>query len=149
MLQLKLITKGLDELFASLGKLQTRLKNLKPALREISSLVLMPAIKERFYAERAADGTPWRALKDDTVARRLRGHYGGAHPMLQRDYTLVKSIQERLISSNSIVIGSDVPYAGYLMNGTKNMVARPFIGISAEDLNKSAVVLLRHLNQTL
>ena len=99
MLQLKLVTKGLDELFASLGKLQTRLKNLKPALREISSLVLMPAIKERFYAEREADGTPWRALKSDTVARRLRGHYGGAHPMLQRDYTLVKSIQERLIRS--------------------------------------------------
>lgn len=86
--------------------------------------------KRRIAAEkRAPDGTPWAPLKPSTIARRRKG----SKSILQDTGRLLGSISHTA-SRNRAIIGTSVEYAGFLQGGTKNMVARPFMGISAQNM---------------
>lgn len=57
---------------------------------------------------------------------------GGTSSTLQESGALVRTL-EHILAGDEVEVGSALPYARYLQDGTSNMPARPFLGIGAED----------------
>ncbi len=47
------------------------------------------------------------------------------------------------IKQGIVVLRADIEYSGFLQDGTKKMPARPFLGLSNEDINKAKEVLIK------
>lgn len=54
---------------------------------------------------------------------------GGDWPLLIKSGSLRQSIGWKLRGSDTVVVGTDRKYAGYLQSGTKHMPARPFMPV--------------------
>jgi|GEM_PF-3119063 phage gpG-like protein len=90
-----------------------------------------------FAGEFASDLSPWAPLAVSTVKRKKHDrilidtgalreslvHIGGAGN--------IASATER-----GLIFGTEVPYAGFLQDGTSKMPARPPVGVSEETLDK-------------
>lgn len=82
----------------------------------------------------APDGSKWAALAMSTK-KYLQIHYPGARPPLWRTGDLIDTIESQAQGS-VLIAGATKEYAGYLQKGTKRMPARPFIGLSTEDVSE-------------
>ena len=103
---------------------------------EIVGNILVESTMQRISKTKMGpDGSAWPAWATSTgIARAKKGNAGLG--LLWDDGTLLGSITYE-IQGKQVVVGSNAgQYAEYLQNGTGNMPARPFIGISKEDLKK-------------
>lgn len=81
--------------------------------------------------KRDPDGVAWAAWRPYTAARRMKK--GNAHlGLLLDEGMLLESVSFQI--GDGVNIGTDVPYAEYLQDGTPNMIARPFVGWSPADI---------------
>lgn len=123
---------------------------LGKTLKVIATLMAAKT-KENFQASRSPEGKTWAPL--------LRPRSGKRHkkstpkPLLDRGL-LQASISSRSaaghieeINDYGIEFGTNLNYAGYHQHGTKNMVARPFLGFNDELLTQIDKILGEHIEQ--
>lgn len=84
-------------------------------------------IEEGFELEREPRQAAWPALLPSTVARRLRGGFPGAHPILTRTGALRRSIEIDPSGAGPFTITSDQRAGPFHQSGTKHMKARQFV----------------------
>lgn len=78
-----------------------------------------------FKKEESPDGKPWAPRKVDGDGAR-----SGRRSLLVKSGRLRKSIRLTKVTSNSVSIGTNVPYAKYQNDGTATIPQRQFIGKS-------------------
>ncbi|SRR5213593_4410086 len=118
-------------------KLQVALNDFHVPLEATLHQVVIPSIERHFDSE----GPGWQQLAQSTIEKR-----GSSHPILQETGTL-RSVatsdgiwnitRTELIGSGSF---SGADYGSYHMSGTRNMPARPFIGLSEGDVNQISII---------
>ncbi|WP_314847009.1 phage virion morphogenesis protein [Treponema lecithinolyticum] len=90
-------------------------------------------ISERIEStKRDPEGKTWAELADKTRQYLLK-HFPSARPPLWRTGELLDTIESQ-VSGAVLLTGATKEYAGFLQDGTKRMPARPFIGLSAQDI---------------
>ena len=90
-------------------------------------------ISERIEStKRDPQGKTWADIADKT-RRYLLKHFPSARPPLWRTGELLDTIDSQ-VSGGVLLTGATKEYAGFLQEGTKRMPARPFIGLSAQDI---------------
>lgn len=135
---------ALDQLLAS-GK------DLRPAMRQISQ-VLLDNIEEALDNEADPEtGAPWQNLAESTIAQRLaKGKWPGK--MLQLSQGGLASSFSASYGADFAQAGSNKPYAaihhfgGLAGRGGKvHIPARPYAGLSPEGRDEVLDILTRHL----
>lgn len=141
------IQAGDHEIKQLLIDLGGRMKNMKPVMRKISSIML-DAVEENF----AREGRPrWKPLAKSTIRQRTRqGTWPGK--VLQRTAAgLAPSISEKY-DANSARVGTSKPYGpiqhfgGTAGSGHKvHIPARPFMTLTAKDRGAIKITLMEYL----
>jgi phage gpG-like protein len=133
---------GFDVLGAVVQKLGAF--NETAAVDEASAL-LLNKIRTRFLSQVDPNGQPWIVSKAALIREKL-GIGGGT---LYDTGNLFHSLQLYSISPNERAIGTDVPYAGYLNDGTVKMPAREFMGLSDVDVSLAESVVVKRIQELL
>lgn len=129
-----------------LETLLQKLKNPRPALVEIGRMLVRSTQDRLRSTKQGPDGKPWAPWSMATLLGRLRkGTASGG--ILYDSGNLMRSIQAE-VQSNSVIVGTKVNYASFLQDGTKNMPARPFVGVSKQDEGRINDILRKHLKIT-
>lgn len=120
--------------FATVQKLIDSLQNPRPLL-EIVGQILKQRTKQRITTTKIdPTGRQWKPWSYSTfIARARKGNV--SRGVLYDSGNLLNSITYQ-VSGKQVVVGVNsgmAPYAVFLQNGTPNMPARPFIGISKDD----------------
>lgn len=120
---------GEEELVASLNMISASIRDFHEPLRESVVRVVIPSIRENFDAE---GRPPWQRLADATVISR-----GSSGPILNRTGTLrseATSLENWTIGrEEATMTGVSAEYGAFHQKGTRNMPARPFVGLQPED----------------
>lgn len=115
--------------FNEINELSKQLKNSKDFLREIGEVVCED-IKHRLVALKSdPDDKPWQPWAKSTEKARQKDGTA-ALGLLFKTGALTQSITYQLTSNNRLQVGTNNRYAGFLNDGTNNMPARPFMGLS-------------------
>lgn len=101
---------------------------------------LLNRIRTRFLQEKDPDNVAWPPSKA-AVKRRSHGGTG----TLFNTGRLFHSIQGAGTGDNQRIIGTDVPYAKYMQNGSYHNVPRIFIGIGGGDAQMASDYLMRKI----
>lgn len=137
-INLQVETRGL---LKALGEATRRGHDMRPAWEEVGDIMLA-SVAENF---RVGGRPPWPPLKDEGLARgRSRRRTRGK--ILDASGALAKSIHAQATSESS-VIGSDLPYAEAHQNGTQHLLARPFLVVQPEDERAICEVIHRYLTE--
>lgn len=131
----------------NIDKLLSKLANPAPALEQIGRN-LQSSTKERISTTKLSpDGTPFAPWSFATALAREKNGTAG-RGILYKTGNLYNSIQYQ-VQDKQVIVGSDTsaPYAKFLQNGTTKMPARPFIGISAPDVEMIRNVIVKHFRQ--
>ena len=98
---LRFSIEGIPELDRILYETYEKLSNFKEPLQKASDLILKD-VEVNFLTEGSLAGG-WRPLARSTVEGRLRGGFGGEHPILQRTGKLRKSFYSRVTNTKAVV----------------------------------------------
>lgn len=128
-----------------LASLLKQLANPRPALQEIGE-ALVQSTRERLEKTKVSpEGQKWTPWSLGTLlARRKKGT--AARGLLFDSGNLSNSIQAQVLG-DSVIVGASAKYASFLQNGTSNMPARPFVGISRQDEARINEILTAHLEK--
>ena len=122
------------EVQQAIGDIRKKLEKPRDMLREIGDIIVED-IKNRIVRtkqepENEAPWAPWAPWAPSTAKGRERKG-NAALGLLFDSGNLLNSIKAQIVGShNTLQIGTNVPYAKYLQEGTEKMPARPFLGIS-------------------
>lgn len=134
---IEITLEGIKEVREKLAKLEASL-NPTEILDEAEAL-LLNRIRTRFLAETDPDGNKWPESK----AAKKRRAAGGTGTLFDTG-TLFHSLQAYVKGLDERAIGTDVPYAPFLQEGTGKMPPRVFLGFGEEDMTLvERLVLLR------
>ena len=95
---------------------------------------------DRFDFEEDPKGNPWKKLADATIKYKNKICSGG---ILERSGLLKDSLDVQVKDKNSVLIGAVRHYAEYHQIGSSKLSARPFLGISPENINDLALIANR------
>jgi phage virion morphogenesis protein len=115
------------------------------AILDESAALLLNRIRTRFLSQTAPDGTKWtesQAAKD----RARSGRGGGT---LYDKGTLFHSIQLSNHGDSGRMIGTDVPYAGFVNYGTIKLPPRIFMGVSDGDVDLVEKLIIRRIEKAM
>lgn len=120
-----------------------RMKNLRAPLTQIGQR-LVESTRRRIKTTKVdADGNAWAAWAPETLlARQRRGTIGDG--LLYETGRLYRSISAR-INARSVTVNSSAPYARYHQLGTTKLPARPFIGLSKQDVRVATTIMNSHI----
>ena len=93
---------------------------------------------DRFDFETGPEGDSWKKLADATIKFKNKICTGG---ILERSGLMKDSLDVQVENADSVLIGSPRHYAEYHQAGTKKMPARPFLGISTDNINDLELVI--------
>lgn len=111
---------------AELALLRARIAHPQPVLALIGAMARRRAEHEIQSGKHDPDGHPWVPWADGTHSERQKK--GNLDQGLLWDAgTLLHSLRVQTNVAD-VVIGTDVPYAGFLQGGTRRMPARAFLG---------------------
>ena len=184
MLQIQI--SGDRQVLQVLGEMAGKLDDMRPLLAEIGE-EMVERTKQRFATLTAPDGTPWAAnaqstfdqyldrfagsrKKDGTLSKKGQERKAGKKPLTGETGALRGTINYQLQGSNTVSIGSPMPYAPYHQHGTKphtivprnkkalafggivvrkvnhpGFPARPFLGFSDADQSDIRAIVLSYL----
>lgn len=132
--------RGLDEVIRELER-WTRFD--KRGLMQAAGETGLRQLRRRISGEKTSpDGRRWAPLKASTVARK-----GNANIMIHHGRLLGSSAFSA--DANHLVLGVNVPYAGFHHTGTRKMVARPSVGFSRENESELERVMAAFVRQQL
>ena len=126
-----------------LGQLQKKLGDLSPVMAGIGGIIEGSTRLRIAENKTNADGAAWPDLADSTRARK-----GNKGSLLVHSGSLLRSITFEA-SKGSVSIGSNMVYAKWHQDGTKNMPARPFLGLSSTDYDDVNDLIADFLNGVL
>lgn len=122
-----------------LKDVEKRSKRLKPAMDQVAKQ-LHRAVEDSFDREGNHDGFPrWKK-------RKPRGKKRDRHPMLNKSGKLKRSLRP-VATDTEAAVETDVGYAGFQNDGTRNMAARPFLQINDADLEKAGDTMLTYIDE--
>jgi len=107
----------------------------KARLLDSLGMVIEEQVKERIdITKQDPDNKKWDPWKEST--QKYMQKYFPKASLLYRDPSagLLNSIEHQMKGSDTILVGSTKEYAEYLQEGTKNMVARKFLGFGTDDI---------------
>lgn len=121
-------------------------RDLRPAFRKVAG-VLADSIEETFEKERdPVTGAPWADLRPETKNRRAEvGKWPGKK--LQVTGQLIASFSTRY-GKDFAVVGTNKEYAPQLhfgRNAIPRMVARPFLGVTQDEIDEITDIFRRHI----
>lgn len=129
------------ELRSALARLQQNAESLRPALTAIGEY-LLAATEDRFAEQVDPAGRPWAPLSPGYRAKKRR----------HQDLILVlngylKGTLAKRVSAGRLEIGSNRVYAAthQLGDDSRNIPARPFLGLSGENKAEILSLLADHL----
>jgi len=132
---------------ARLLALQSKLADTSQAMSEIAEVMLI-GVHDRFDSETAPDGGRWKAHSAATVARR-----GGRATILRERGRLIGSIHPAS-DRTSARVGTNLVYGAIHQFGGRTgrghaaaIPARPYLGFSAEDMDRIGETLEEWLMQ--
>jgi phage virion morphogenesis protein len=117
------------EVEAAFRELQDKLTDLTPFFQDIGE-ALLNSTRERFRSQTAPDGTPWAALTTGYQARKKKNQ----NLILTLNGYLHGTLNVRA-GPQEVRIGTPLIYGATHQFGRpeKNIPARPFLGLSADD----------------
>lgn len=121
-------------LVATLENMVQKTKDFNPLLKMFQVLMI-----RSFDLNFRLEGRPtkWAPLKKATIKRKKStGILKDTGRLRLSTMSVMSTDNVTKFSSDSLVMGSTVPYARYLQEGTKHMPARPFIVIQEEDASE-------------
>ena len=126
-----MLTADFKDALAEVGAMLARAENVQPVLARIGASEVENA-RARIQATKGTPwGDSWEPWAPSTREHRERKGNAG-QGLLWDDGDLLKSIRyETLLNVENLSvvdIGSDLPYAGFLQDGTENMPARKYLG---------------------
>lgn len=153
----------------ALKRLEQSGGNLKTAFQDIGEYLLI-SHRERFDKEQTPDGTPWEPLSDSTLRRKMlkgvrrgkgkkrksltsrQGTKAGAIKALAGSKILKESgalrdLMRYQATDSSLQFGTDRIYGATHQFGDedRNIPAREYLGLSAEDQVEVIAIINRHL----
>ena len=153
------------EVKAAFESLQERLADLTPAFQDIGE-ALLNSTRARFEASEAPDGTPWKALSEATLIRRVRRASGGrlknkdgryskkaalgyafAKPLIDRGDLM--GLLDYRAGPKEVRIGTPLIYGATHQFSRGAIPARPFLGLSTDDETMLLDILNDHLARAL
>jgi phage virion morphogenesis protein len=139
---------GEKELLAAMDKLISRAQNLKPVYADIGEMLLL-SHQERWDKQQAPDGTPWEPLSAKYLASKRKRESKGSKKILVLD-SMLRDLHYQS-SHSGLQFGTDKVYGATHQFGdaTRNIPARPFLGISGEDKMAILDILNEWLNTPL
>ncbi|WP_288843471.1 phage virion morphogenesis protein [uncultured Deefgea sp.] len=165
------ITFDVARVSTALNRLISSVENPQPILRLIGEK-LMESTKNRFDSSTAPDGSRWKPnamathighagkyggsfRKDGKLSAKGAGRVMGKKPLIGESGALSGGISYRLVG-NSVEIGSGMQYAAIHQFGGKagrgrkvTIVARPFLGLSANDEQQIESLVLEGITRAL
>lgn len=147
-----------DEAGKILRELQKRMGNTEPVLDAIGQL-LVSSTQLRFVDQEDPEHVPWEPLSQATLDRRRKKGVGA---QILRDTGRLASSISYTVSPGSVLLGTDVKYAGIQQFGTKkgslgktkrgtpipwgDIPPRPFFGYNNEDQAAVLELLQRYID---
>lgn len=120
------MTIDLGQALAALNRLA--MLNMSPWMESVGKQA-HAAVQSRIQqSKQDPEHQPWSPWMPSTEKHRTRK--GNAGQGLLWDEGLLLHSVKFSADSGGVAVGTDVPYAGYLQDGTEHMAARPFIGWS-------------------
>jgi phage gpG-like protein len=140
---------GTDRLLDALDELQLTFRDFRPLLIE-ASREFYAAERELFDTEGAAGASGasgrWAPLTPQYAARKLQLRPGAR--ILELTGQLRRSLTQpnarfsmRQVKEEELLIGTNDPKAAFHFHGTRRMVARPPVSLTAEQSNRITKVL--------
>jgi phage virion morphogenesis protein len=128
-LDIQLTIANSAEVEAAFRELQAKLTDLTPFFQDIGE-ALLNSTRERFRSQTAPDGTPWAALSPGYQARKKKNQ----NLILTLNGYLRGTLNVRA-APKEVRIGTPLIYGATHQFGRpeKNLPARPFLGLSADD----------------
>ena len=128
MARISIRVEGLEEVNRLFARLR-RAGALAPTLRTIGEHML-DTTRARFDTQTTPDGAPWAPLDPRTARRKKKN----ADKILTEEGELRGSLAYR-VGSDELLVGSPEKYAATHQFGdaSRNIAARPFLGLSADD----------------
>jgi phage virion morphogenesis protein len=99
---------------------------------------------DRFGLEEDPKGDPWKAL---TEAYKIRKGFLSTGGILEREGYLQTTLTSQVNDENSVTIFSPKPYSGFHQEGTKKMPARPFFGLSTDNIDDLGSMIERFMKK--
>ena len=124
---IKFIAKGIDDLLKKIDGVKQRLDD-KNLLQEVGQIELQDIRTRIGVSKITPDGKPWAPWAPSTFVSRL--NKGNTERGLLFDSGRLLDSFRVINDGKTVTIGTNVPYAPYLNNGTGKMPARQFMGVS-------------------
>lgn len=126
-----MITIDISEAMAGLAVIAARAEDSQPLMEAIGKQQ-SGEVQQRIQRDKTTPwGASWAPWRPSTQrARERKGN--AAQGLLWDKGTLLQSVRFDA-DTHEIVIGADVPYAGYLQDGTDRMEARAFLGWNEDE----------------
>lgn len=121
----------LDRLFSRLIDANLR---LRPLMADIAE-VLVASTRRRFDTKRGPDGVPWEALAPETIAEKIEAGVPNPESILER-WGYLRDLINSAFGDDFAEVSSSRVYAATHQFGRGGIPARPFIGLSPEDLQE-------------
>lgn len=149
---------------AALRKAMAELTDMTPIFSQIGEYMI-EATRKRFIKGVSPSGAAWAPKKQSTLERYRRLGYGSlTRPLIGPGRALSRQIQ-RVVSKESVTIGSSLIYAGVMQDGAAKgafgkdsrgrpipwgrIPARTWLGVSAEDDAAIVAIADEHLQRAL
>ena len=138
-----MITIDATEAIVVLNGMAARIANPQPALAQIGEFMASKVMLGIMSEKDDSEGHKWAAWMPSTREQReKKGNVGLG--LLWDDGELLGSIRVQT-SRNEVVIGTAVPFAPFLQEGTPKMQARPFLGWSLAEQSMSEEFVARYI----
>jgi phage virion morphogenesis protein len=127
---------------AALEELIRRAENLQPAFADIGEALLL-SHRERWDDQVDPEGKHWAALSSDYAQSQRKRESRGKDKILVLDTFLRDTSLNYAAERSGLMFGTDSVYAATHQFGDadRNIPARPFIGLSDDDLENARKVI--------
>ncbi|MDD9863345.1 MAG: phage virion morphogenesis protein [Gammaproteobacteria bacterium] len=130
----------------ALNRLAAAAADPRPALEELGE-VLLQSTYDRFGPQQAPDGSPWAPLSPKYRARKPRHK----DRILLLSGNLRDNLRWQLLDAHTLAVGTNEIYGAthQLGDTSRNIPARPFLGLSPADESTALDIFRRHLDAAL
>lgn len=136
---------GVQQSIRSLNLYINLIQRRTPTMIRLLANLSMKQTKKRLRSEKKdSDGSSWKPWSK-SYAKERKGKKGS---MLVRDGTMLKSLRVDVRGSQGRM-GTPIPYGRHHQKGTKRMPARPWLGVSKENLEQMESSLDRWLKNAM
>jgi phage gpG-like protein len=140
---ISIIAKGIDKLLVNLKELGNRISNYSPLLNQVGKIELDETRKRILQTKMSPNGTPWLPWAPSTLAHRNKK--GNTSKGLLNDTSALLNSFKIIVKDNQVVVGTNLPYAKYLQDGTNKMPTRPFLGLPITSRESVSILIDKYV----